>query len=167
MTDEFPSPDSGTSPGEREASDAHGGRPERWRGNRRRRSFVAAVHQADAPDADLPVLTEVIDPAATAVAATLSDAATPGRTELASEWAGSLARQLDELLPSLVEASLRSAVAELRKGIRATVAVALEEWSLQRGQDRRPPPAAGEDPEPPMAARPGQPPHSEGMGDPL
>lgn len=151
---------------------------ERWRGNRRRRSFLAAANPGDAPegsrsstsattDEDLPVLTDLIDPAATVVAAKLPDAVAQVRTELAAEFSEALARQFDDVLPSLLEASLHSAVADLRKGIVATIASVQEEFPLQRGQDRRPRTVAGENPEPPTVDRPGAPPYSEEMGDPL
>ena len=115
-------------------------------GGNRRRSFVAkAATAAESPattppppapdeDDDLPVLTEVIAPAA------IVPEAPPSRFDetllsiMASDLVHSIEQQLAIELPTLIEATLLNAQNELRSGIGSTLEMALRDFLTRRQQ---------------------------------
>jgi hypothetical protein len=130
--------------GERRTNPRHG---------RRRRSFVAStaerndsedVPAAAGEDDDLPLLTEVVPPAADAadrLPAAVTDALRP-------LLAGDLCRLLEQRLagetPALISSALDSAGAQLRQGISAAITAVLDDFLAQRGQLSLPLPPADE-----------------------
>ncbi len=114
---------------------------------RRRRSFVATpAGQADAPsgktpaaeDDTLPVLTEVIC-AEAAIAGGRNDRLDERQVSLlASEIALAIGEQLNQELPTLLEAALLNAGEELRAGIAASMETALRDFLARRKQLRLP-----------------------------
>lgn len=131
---------------------------------RRRRSFLAVKPEApldidtvpaalDLEEDDIPVLTEVVPPDAP-VEAEATEPVEPVEPvepdepasvdpmiavearieELAADMARAIAEQMAYDLPTLIEATLLNAGAELRSGITATMETALREYIAQRKQ---------------------------------
>jgi len=112
----------------------------------RRRSFVAAPQPAPSAEPtaaaespgveedDLPVLTEVVAPE------TAVSEAPPDRFDesllsiIASDLVRTIEQQLAIELPTLIEATLLNAQAELRTGINATLELALRDFLARRQQ---------------------------------
>ena len=115
-------------------------------GSRRRRSFVASPLGKPEPvivptlpdDDDLPVLTEIV-PAE--VVKPESNANRMDETQvsiLAAEIAHAIEQQMTFELPTLLEATLLTASADLRAGITATMETALRDFIARRRQLRLP-----------------------------
>jgi len=104
------------------------------RHGRRRRSFVASAAElngteelpaAAGDDDDLPLLTEVVQPEMVTEAL---------RPLLAAELSHLLEQRLASETPALVSSALDVAATQLRQGILAAIAGALEDFVAQRGQ---------------------------------
>ena len=132
---------------------------------RRRRSFIAARRDGDLDadtipltspregvrtealktfeaiddSEDIPVLTEVVPPAAMAVPAEEAPPDLSARVDarieqLAAEMSQAIGKQLAYELPTLIEATLLNASEELRNGITSTMETALREFIARRKQ---------------------------------
>ena len=121
---------------------------------RRRRSFLAERREealdidtvpADLEEEDIPVLTEVVPPDTPFEPVTTEPVDSPDELdpmiavesrieELAADMARAIAEQMAYELPTLIEATLLNAGAELRNGITATMETALREYIAQRKQ---------------------------------
>ena len=114
---------------------------------RRRRSFVAgAASQAEQvlpltaenDDVDLPVLTEIVSADAVVSEKRPDHLDETQVAMLASEIAHAIGQQLTYELPTLLEATLLTASAELRAGITETMNAALRDFIARRKQLRLP-----------------------------
>jgi len=126
--------DAGAAPGDRRGNPHHG---------RRRRSFVASTAQrgdtddtaaSSGEDEDLPLLTEVVLPAADAAAAPPIAVEDVLRPLLADDLCRRLEQRLASEAPALIASAVDSAGEQLRQGIASVIAAALADFLAQRGQ---------------------------------
>ncbi|EXI68233.1 MAG: hypothetical protein AW08_01451 [Candidatus Accumulibacter adjunctus] len=126
--------DAGATGAERHGNPRHG---------RRRRSFIAS--SADRPtveggamaggeDEDLPLLTEVVPPAAGAADEVPAEIAAALRSHLAGDLCHQLEQRLVNETPALIASTLDSAGEQLRRGIAAAIVAVLDDFLAQRGQ---------------------------------